>query len=132
MADLPDSIEVASGFVAASPTDVHTALADLAAWPTVFPEWIASVVQDDDRFTATGPNKEKFDLYAHPDPEAAALDVEVVDELGSADTMRIRIVDAPGGSVVTASHGRLMGMPDAAWTAKREAVAAGLRRLAID
>lgn len=131
MAELPESIAVASGFVAAPPSDVHEVLADLSRWPSVFPEWIASVVQDDDRFTATGPGREKFDLYAHPDAEAVALDVEVVDELGSADTMRIRVVDAPGGSVVTASHGRLMGMPDAAWATKRDAVAAGLRGLAV-
>lgn len=129
MAELPDSIDVASGFVAASPADVHAVLSDVSGWPNVFPQWIAAIVADDDRFTATGPNKEKFDLYVHPDADALALDVEVVDELGSADTMRIRVVDAPGGSVVTASHGRLMGMPDAAWVGKRDAVAAGLREL---
>lgn len=131
MGELPDSIAVASGFAAASPAEVHELLADLSRWPTVFPDWIASVVQDDDRFTATGPGREKFDLYAHPDAEAMALDVEVVDELGSADTMRIRVVDAPGGSVITASHGKLMGMPEAAWAAKRDGVAAGLRGLAV-
>lgn len=129
MAELPDNIDVASGFVAASPADVLALLSDVAGWPSVFPQWIASVVEDDDRFTATGPNKEKFDLYVHPDAEALALDVEIVDELGSADTMRVRVVDAPGGSVVTASHGRLMGMPDAAWDSKRNAVAAGLQGL---
>ena len=131
MADLPDSYDVASGFVAASASVSWEHLRDLENWPGVFPGWIATVVADDDRFTATGPAKEKYDLYVHSDPEQHSLDVETVDELGSADTLRLRILDMPGGSLVLVAHGKLSGTSPAAWAAKRDAVAAGLSALSL-
>lgn len=132
MADLPDSYAVASGFVAASSSAAWERLRDLEHWPGVFPGWIASIVADDDRFTATGPAKEKYDLYVHSDPEHHSLDVETVDELGSADILKLRILDIPGGSLVLVAHGKLSGTSPAAWAAKRDAVAAGLSALSLD
>jgi hypothetical protein len=132
VADLPDSYAVASGFIAASSSDAWEKLKDLENWPGVFPGWIASIVADDDRFTATGPAKEKYDLYVHSDPEQHSLDVETVDELGSADILKLRILEIPGGSLVIVAHGKLSGTSLAAWEAKRNAVATGLSALSLD
>lgn len=132
MAELPDNYAVATGFVSASSSDTWAKLNDLANWADVFPAWIASIVWDEDRFTATGPSREKYDLYVQSDPEQHSLDVETVDELGSADTMKLRILDMPGGSLVLIAHGKLSGTSPKAWEAKRDAVAAGLSELSLD
>lgn len=132
MARLPDNHAVASGFVPARAKDTWQRLRDVGEWPSVFPEWTASVVQDDERFTATGPAREKFDLYPHVDDEQLAMDVETVDELGSADILRLRVLDMPGGSLVIASHGRLSGTSDKAWSDKRSAIENGLAALTLD
>jgi hypothetical protein len=132
LAELPDNYAVASGFVPVSSSDTWARLSDLENWTDVFPDWIASIVLDDDRFTATGPSREKYDLYVQSDPEQHSLDVETVDELGSADTMKLRILDIPGGSLVLIAHGKLSGTSPAAWAAKRNAVAAGLSALSLD
>ena len=131
MADLPESYAVASGFAQSRGAEIWELLKEVENWPRVFPGWIASLEADDDRFTATGPQREKFDLYPHPDAEQRALDVECVDELGSADTLRLRVFDIPGGSLVIAAHGRLKGTSDAAWQAKRDAIAEGLSSLSV-
>ncbi|MGB0872978.1 MAG: SRPBCC family protein [Solirubrobacterales bacterium] len=131
MAELPANIAVASGFVSSPSEDVWAFVSDVANWPRLFPNWIAEVVADDDRFTATGPAKEKADLYPVADAETLALEVEVVDELGSADTLRMRVVDVPGGSIVFVVHGRLSGTADAAWQSKRDAVESGLLALSV-
>jgi hypothetical protein len=60
------------------------------------------------------------------------MDVEVVDELGSADTLKLRLLDIPGGTLVLVAHGKLKGTSDVAWAAKRDAVAAGLSALSLD
>lgn len=80
----------------------------------------------------TGPSKEKFDFYPRPDAEQRALDVDVVDELGSADTMRLRVLDMPGGALIVVAHGRLAGTSDSAWERKRSGVAEGLSALSLD
>lgn len=132
MARLPDNHAVASGFVPAKAQDTWRRLRDVAEWPSVFPGWIASIVADDDRFTATGPAREKFDLYPQVDDEQLAIDVETVDELGSADVLRLRVLDMPGGSLVIASHGRLSGTSDKAWDDKRSGIEDGLASLTLD
>lgn len=132
MAELPDNYAVATGFVPASSSDTWARLNNLENWADVFPAWIASIVWDEDRFTATGPSREKYDLYVQSDPEQHSLDVETVDELGSADTMKLRILDMPGGSLVLIAHGKLSGTSPKAWEAKRDAVAAGLSELSLD
>ncbi len=132
MPALPDNHAVATGFVATSSSTAWEYLRDLEHWPSVFPGWISSIVADDDRFTATGPGKEKYDLYVHSDPEHHSLDVETVDELGSADILKLRILDIPGGSLVLVAHGKLSGTSPAAWDAKREAVASGLSALSLN
>lgn len=131
MAELPDNVAVASGFLPVPSAIAWALVADISRWPEVFPEWIARVEQDDDRFTATGPSREKFDLYPHADEAALTLDVETVDELGSADTMRLRIVDVAGGSAVTIAHGRLLGTSDASWDLKRSGIQSGLLGLSV-
>lgn len=132
MAELPDNIAVARGFVSVPSAIAWPLVSDLARWPEVFPGWIARVEQDGDRFTATGPAREKFDLYPHADDEALTLDVETVDELGSADTLRLRLVDVNGGCAITLAHGRLMGTSDAAWESKREGIQSGLLALSVN
>lgn len=132
MAALPDNLAVASGFVPVPAAVAWPLVSDLARWPDVFPEWIARIEQDDERFTATGPAKEKFDLYPHSDDEALTLDVETVDELGSADTLRLRLVDVNGGCAITLAHGRLMGTSDAAWHVKRDGIQSGLLGLSVN
>jgi hypothetical protein len=107
-------------------------VSDLENFPEVFPEWIAAIEADDDRFHATGPKKQKYDLYPSHDSEHHALDIEVVDELGSADTLKLRVLDIPGGSLVLVAHGKLSGTSETAWSDKREAVAAGLSALSLD
>ncbi|MGK2878499.1 MAG: hypothetical protein ACSLFF_07990 [Solirubrobacterales bacterium] len=132
MAELPENYAVASGFAAGASSDVWARVSDLENWPAVFPGWIASIVFDDDRFTATGPSREKYDLYVHSDPDQHSLDVETVDELGSADTLKLRLLDIPGGCLVVVAHGKLNGTSPAAWAAKRDAVAEGLSALSLD
>lgn len=132
MSVVPNSYAVASGFVAASSSDTWNRLRDLENWPGVFPGWITSIVADDDRFTATGPAREKYDLYVQSDPEHRSLDVETVDELGSADVLKLRVLEMPGGSLVLVAHGKLNGTSAEAWAAKRDAVAAGLSALSLD
>jgi hypothetical protein len=132
VAELPDNYALASGFVAASASAAWERLSDLENWAGVFPDWIAAIVADDDRFTATGPAREKFDLYVQSDPDHRSLDVEVVDELGSADTLKLRILEIPGGSLVLVAHGKLSGTSAIAWERKRDAVAAGLSALSLD
>jgi hypothetical protein len=132
MAELPPTYAAEAGFVPASPGDVWEFVRDIENWPRVFPGWVASVVAGDDRFTGTGPAREKFDLYPHSDPELRSLDVEVVDELGSADTLKLRLLDMPGGTLVLVAHGRLSGTSDASWESKRAGIAAGLSELSID
>ncbi|MGH2905555.1 MAG: SRPBCC family protein [Solirubrobacterales bacterium] len=130
MAALPDDYALASGYAAVRAAEVWELLRDVENWPRVFPGWIERIEAEDERFTATGPSREKFDLYPHPDAEHRALDVETVDELGSSDTLRLRVLDVPSGSLVVAAHGRLQGTADAAWNQKREAIAAGLDAIA--
>lgn len=131
MADLPDNVAVARGFLPVASVIAWPLVSDLTRWPTVFPEWIERIEQDEDQFTATGPSREKFDLYPHADDEALTLDVETVDELGSADTLRLRLVDVIGGCVVTIAHSRLSGTPDAAWDVKRDGIQSGLLGLSV-
>lgn len=132
MAEVPDSYAVATGFVPATSSDTWAHLSDLENWSKVFPDWIESIVLDDDRFTATGPSKEKYDLYVQSDPEHHSLDVETVDELGSADTLKLRILDIPGGSLVLVAHGKLSGTSEVAWDSKRDGVSSGLSSLSLD
>jgi hypothetical protein len=132
VAELPDNYAVATGFVPVPSSAAWAHLSDLENWPTVFPDWIASIALDDDRFTATGPNREKYDFYVQSDPEQHTLDVETVDELGSADTLKLRILDIPGGSLVLVAHGKLSGTSPAAWAAKRDGVSSGLSSLSLD
>lgn len=107
-------------------------VSDIEHFPAIFPEWIASIEFDEDRYHATGPRREKYDLYAQSDAENHALNVEVVDELGSADILKLRVLEIPGGSLVLVAHGKLSGTSEAAWSAKRDAVAAGLSALSLD
>ena len=132
MAELPDNHAVATGFLPAKSSAVWERLSDIDNWPGIFPGWIARVENDDDRWHVTGPTKEKFDFYPRPDAEQHALDIEVIDELGSADTLKLRLLDIPGGSLVLVSHGRLAGTSDAAWEFKRTGVAEGLSALSLD
>lgn len=129
MADSPKNVALASGFVSAPVAGVWQQVSDIAAWGELFPGWTAEVVAEDDRFTATGPSRQRFDIYPNVDDSNFALDAETVDELGSADTLRLRLVAAKGGCFVVVSHGRLNGMPDAEWNAKREGIAQGLDAL---
>lgn len=132
MPRLPETYDLARGFVPTKPAAVWDHIRDLENWPGVFPGWIASIETDEDgeRFTATGPAREKFDMYPHADAENRALDIEIVDELGSADTLRLRLLDMPGGTLVIVAHGKLSGSGDAAWAAKRDAIAEGVAELA--
>jgi len=129
MASAAENVAIATAFVAAPTARVWQIVADIAEWDHLFPGWTAAVAADDDRFTATGPNGEKFDLYPHDDEERHTLDVETVDELGSADTLRLRVLATHGGCFVVVSHARLNGTPDAQWNAKREAIAAGVESI---
>lgn len=132
MAELPNNYAVASGFVPSSASDAWEFVQDLENWPRVFPDWIASIVFDEDRYTATGPSREKYDLYVQSDPEHHALEVETVDELGSADTLKLRVLDIPGGALVLVAHGKLSGTSPVAWAAKRDGVSSGLSSLSLD
>jgi len=132
LAELPATYDVAAGFVAKSSASAWEHLRDIDNWPGIFPGWIARVEADDDRFHVTGPAKEKYDFYPRSEPERHELDVEIVDELGSADTLKLRVLDIPGGSLVIVAHGRLAGTSDAAWEQKRSGVADGLSALSLD
>lgn len=132
MAELPPTFAVASGFLPVRSSEAWDRLRDLEQWHELFPAWIAAIELDDDRFHVTGPNREKYDFYAHPEPEIHELNVEVVDELGSADTLKMRLLDIPGGTLVIIAHGRLAGTSDAAWAQKRDGVEAGLSALSLD
>ncbi len=132
MAALPPTYDVASGFVAARAADAFAWVSDLTRWPALFPEWIAAAEADDERWRVTGPGKEKYDFYPHTDPEQRTLDVEVVDELGSGDILRLRVLEMPGGALVLVAHGKLSGTSDAAWVQKRDGVASGLTALSLD
>lgn len=126
MAEVPDNFDVAAGFVAARSADLWRRICDVELWPEIFPGWIAAIEADDDHWRVTGPAREKYDFHVTADAEHRALDIEVVDELASADTLRLRVMDIPGGSLVVVAHGRLAGTSDAAWEQKRCAVADGL------
>lgn len=132
MAQLPETHAAAAGFVAAKSAAAFAFAADLSNWPALFPGWIDRIEPDDERWHATGPRKEKYDLYPTSDAEHFALDVEVVDELGSADVLRLRVLDMPGGALVIVSHGRLSGTSDSAWQQKRDGVKDGLAGLLLD
>lgn len=132
MAALPNNYDVVAGFVAARPADVFAQLRELENWPSIFAGWIERVESDDDRWSVTGPARERYDFYPNSDVDARTLDVEVVDELGSSDTIRIRVLDMPGGSLVIAAHGQLAGTSDAAWQQKRDAVNRAVLELSID
>lgn len=129
MAALPATYDVAGGFVAKPSSEVWEYLRDIENWPAAFPDWIASVEADDDRFHIVGIGKERYDFYPHADSEQRAIDVEAIDELGSADTLKLRVLDMPGGSLVIVAHGRLAGTSDADWVRKRSGVAEGLAAL---
>lgn len=129
MSELPPTYDVASGFVALRADDAWQKLRDIEHWPEVFADWIAAIEVGDDHFTATGPTREKFDLYPQTAGESRALDVEVVDELGSADVLRLRVLDMPGGALVLVAHGRLSGTSDDSWNRKRDGIASGLLSL---
>jgi hypothetical protein len=131
VAEIPENVTLADGFVAAPARQLWPRLAELAGWADLFPGWIASINADDDHFTATGPNGQRFDLYPQIDAEMFAADVEVVDELGSADTLRLRVVEVNGGSFVLVAHGRLKGTPQSEWDAKRAAIADALSALPV-
>lgn len=129
MAELPSNYDVAAGFVAKPASEAWERLRDIESWPAVFPDWIASVEADDDRFHIVGVGKERYDFYPHAEPEQRALDVEAIDELGSADTLKLRVLDMPGGALVIVAHGRLAGTSDSDWARKRAGVAEGLAAL---
>lgn len=118
--------------MAKSSADSWEHIRDIENWPAIFPGWIARVEADDDRFHVTGPTKEKYDFYPRSEADRHALDVEIVDELGSADTLKMRVLDIPGGALVVIAHGRLSGTSDAAWERKRAGVADGLSALSLD
>jgi hypothetical protein len=133
MAEAPNNVALASGFTPVPAIEAFATFADLGRWADHFPGWIATIefLPDDERYTATGPQRERFDLYPQIDEDARTIDVETVDELGSADTLRLRVLDVNGGSFVIIAHGRLKGTPDPQWDAKRAAVADGLAALSV-
>ncbi len=112
--------------------DAFAWVSDLTRWPEIFPGWIAAAEPDDERWRVTGPSKEKYDFYPHADAEQRTLDVEVVDELGSGDILRLRVLEMPGGALVLVAHGKLSGTSDAAWEQKRDGVTSGLSALSLD
>jgi len=130
VAQPPGNVVLAWAFVTEPAVIAFERVSELTRWPDLFGGWTAHVAQVEDHFTATGPEGERFDLYPTSDREALAIDVEVVDELGAADTLRLRVIDAPGGCFVVAAHAKLAGTPEAQWHAKRDAVAAGLDAIA--
>lgn len=132
MAELPQTYDVAAGFVPTSAAAAWEHVRDIDNWPAIFPGWVERAEADDERWHVTGPGKEKYDFYPHPDGEQRSLDVEVVDELGSADTLRLRVLDMPGGALVVVAHGRLSGTSDSAWAQKRDGIAGGLSGLSLD
>lgn len=131
MVELPDNLAVAQAYVAESPSAVWERVGDLSRWPELFGGWVASIEEGDDRFTATGPEREKFDLYPTREDSTFTLHVEVVDELGSADTLHLIVLEVPGGCMAIVTHGRLPGTSEAAWQNKRDSVASGLHQLSV-
>lgn len=129
MSELPATYDVSAGFIGATSADAWEHLRDLATWPSVFPGWLVSIEVDDDRFHAVGAARERYDFYPRFESEQRSIDVEVVDELGSADTLKLRILDIPGGALVIVAHGRLAGTSDADWERKRMGIAKGLAAL---
>jgi hypothetical protein len=133
MPEIPDNLTLATGFLDAGADRAWALLGDPLRWPEVFPDWLTAVRPDDERLNATGSAGERYDLYPHPADDERGIDVEVVDELGSADVLRLRLIDARGGGcfvVVVAS--RLAGVSDADWQRVRDALRdglAGLQRL---
>lgn len=130
MPEIPDNLALATGYVAAGADRALALLGDLARWPEVFPHWLTAVAAEDEHFNATGSAGERYDLYPHPAEGERGLDVEVVDELGSADVLRLRLIDARGGGcfvVVTAS--RLAGVSADDWHRVRDALQDGLAGL---
>lgn len=130
MAEAPDNLVFATGFVPAGADAVWPLVSDVTRWVEVFPEWLTEVHDDDDRFHATGANGERYDLYPHPAEDSRGVDVEVVDELGSADVMRLRLIDARGGGCFfIVAGGRLPGVSDSQWQLVRDAIVAGVENL---
>lgn len=110
-----------------APADrVWETISDLSRWPEIFSGWLASVTPDDDRFGATGTNNERYDLYPHPAEDRRAVDVEVVDELGSSDVLRIRLIDTRGGCFIVAVAAKLVGVSDDDWQRVSGAIGDGV------
>ena len=130
MAAPPGNVALATAFVEASPDEVYEALADVGSWSRMFAGWLSEVRPEDDRFGATGAEGDRYDLYAHPGEDGRSLDVEVIDELGNADVMRLRVIEARGGGCFAiAAIGRMAGVSDEHWARVRNGVAAGLEAI---
>lgn len=129
MPEVPDKLMLATAFCDRPADALWALLSDLTRWPEVFSDWLTSVADEDDRFHATGSAGERYDLYPHPAEDRRGIDVEVVDELGSADMLRLRLIDARGGGCfVVVAAARLAGVSDADWQRVRDALAEGVRR----
>lgn len=127
--EIPDGLTLAATHLAVPTRAVWSVVADVGRWAEVFPNWLASITADDDRYHAGGVLGQRYDMYPHTDEDALALDVEVVDELGSADVMRVRLIDARAGCFVVVTAARLAGISDADWQRQRDALATGIRNL---
>lgn len=132
MPEIPDKLTLATAYCERPADAVWTLLGDLTRWPEVFSDWLTAVTDDDDRFHAVGTAGERYDLYPHPAADRCGLDVEIVDELGSADVLRLRLIDARGGGCfVVVAAARLAGVSDADWRRVRKALAEGVGRVCI-
>lgn len=130
MAAAPDNLLLAAGHVPVGADDAWSVINDLARWPELFGDWLAEVRDDDDRMHAVGTGGERYDLYPHPAEDSRGIDVEVVDELGGADVLRLRLIDARGGGCfVVIAGGRLPGISDTQWERVRGAIAGGVDNL---
>lgn len=130
MAAAPDNLLLATGHVPAGADDAWRVISDLARWPELFSGWLAEVRDEDDRMHAIGTAGERYDLYPHPAGDSRGIDVEVVDELGGADVLRLRLIDARGGGCfVVIAGGRLPGVGDDQWRRLRDAIAGAVDNL---
>ncbi|MFY9264831.1 MAG: hypothetical protein WAO61_05335 [Solirubrobacterales bacterium] len=126
----PQNVTLASAYAATSADAAWDIVSDPAQWPNLFPGWLARIAADDDSFHATGTAGERYDLYWHPSDDRRSLDVEIVDEMGSADVLRLRLIDARGGGCfVVVAAGRLAGVSDADWRRTCDALADGVRNV---
>ena len=119
--EIREDSHVCAVFVGAAPGVVWRWVTDPLNFPTIYPNWTASVeASTDGGYAATGAAGDRFLILPQLDRRHGVIDFEVVDGDGNVELSRSRLFEMKGGGATLIHLAvRWEGVDDAAWERHR-------------